>query len=225
MSNGAPDSATGAPAPNAGLVGSAPTRDVRRKKMKTNMTVTKSAAFAVGVETELCKQAGLAAALTPGKSLVGGLVRKFKARKALKAMGVTSPESLAKKTEELRRGASRFARTKPYNQIRRWALEAGMVPKTAALSRAERIIAGHMLAGAGIGGAYGGLDRFDHSGRKPGESEARFKNRRLRQSLTAAMKGAGKGAGVGMLTGAVHSGKASELFENAVRQRASGLGL
>lgn len=125
MDGGAPGSATGLSAPNAGVVGSAPTRDVKkgRRKMKTDMAVTKSAAFNAGVVYELEKQASV---FDPGKSLIAGAVRKFKARKALKAMGVTNSASLAAKTKELGARAMRFADNKPYNRIRELGLAAGL---------------------------------------------------------------------------------------------------
>lgn len=102
----------------------------------------------------------------------------------------------------------------------RGALDA--MTKIAALSASEKLIAKHMLVGAGAGGIYSGLDRYDHSGKKPGESDARFKNRRLRQSATAALKGAGTGAGLGLVTGMVHSGRGKEVLERLLRQRMGG---
>lgn len=81
---------------------------------------TKSAAFEAGVLDEFEK-----IAFKIKLPSLDGAIARHQARKALKAMGVTSAASLASKTEEFRRAAARFARTKPYNEIRRLAMAAG----------------------------------------------------------------------------------------------------
>lgn len=69
----------------------------------------------------------------------------------------------------------------------------------------HQILARHIGGGALVGGGIGGHDRYDRSTKKPGESDKRFKYRRLRQTAVGAASGGAKGAVIGGITGSLHN--------------------
>ena len=66
------------------------------------------------------------------------------------------------------------------------------------------LLATHQAIGAGIGLVYHAHDRYDRSTQKPGESDKRFRYRRIRNTIAGGASGSVVGAGLGTITGTAH---------------------
>lgn len=89
-------------------------------------------------------------------------------------------------------------------------------PKTSSVEKVAvsnaTVLVRHVGGGAALGAAYGGHDRFDRSTKKGGESQDRFKYRRIRNTVEGAVKGGLTGGAVGGLTGTVHNAHRDKKF-------------